>query len=160
MDTLDIAGIQEWKREHWQQRQWKKTLSLQAPVKELEWFSTQLWDTMPLVESALIEAVQIFTPSRTTNELFKEFGITALVGGTSGYVSDNENQIRRLLVALIYDGHDVTLLPQPAKWYLVADHHADLTIFSSKPGWIAELKQEMLKRKINETNYYTHDPPR
>ncbi len=159
METLDRQKLGEWKQDHWTNREWKRSLTFQTPRDDLDWFVPVLFDTMPELAEAMVQAVQIMTPYERTVEVFNQLGITATAGGTSGYLGKRIDKIEGLLAVLLWDVYDVVLMPLPARWCLVADHDEWMTVFSSKSGCLSKLKDELVSREVEIIKGYTHNPP-
>jgi len=126
-------------------------------LKDLPWFARQLVNSAGGFRAALLVVAIIFDPDALA-ALRRTLGEQRPVGEAPGHLIEGDaDELTATLAAALQNGLDVTVLFEPARLAIFADHDEYTTIFSSSP--LGELKEQLTARGVKLVDYHRDTTP-
>ena len=135
-----------WRRDHSRRREWKRQFTCVTPLKDLPWFARELADGARGFRAALL-LVDIILGTKTLESWRQSVGEQRPVGEAPGHVIEaNADELTAALAAALHDTVDVTVLFDPARLAIVADHDEYTTVFLTSAAQPAEGTADSARR--------------
>jgi hypothetical protein len=147
----------QWRREHAKRREWKRQFTCHTPLKDLPWFAGELVKSAGDFRVALL-LVDVILGTYTIEKWRRSMGEERPVGETPAHVIEaNPDELTAGLAAALADVVDVTVLFEPARLAIFADHDEYTTIFSSSP--LGDLRERLIARGVPLVDYHRANTP-
>jgi hypothetical protein len=146
----------QWRREHARRREWKRQFTCVTPLKDLPWFARQLVSSVGAFRAALL-VVDVIHDPHAIAALRRAIGEERPVGEAPGHLIEADpGELSVALAAALENTLDVTVLFEPARVAVFADHDEYTTVFSSAP--LGDLKERLTQRGIMFVEYQRDAP--
>jgi len=147
----------QWRRDHSPRREWKQQFTCVTPLKDLPWFATELADSARDFRAALL-LVDIILGTHAIESWRQSLGEQRPVGEAPGHLIEaNVNELTAALAAALQDTVDITVLFDPARLAIFADHDEYTTVFSPSP--LGQLKERLTERGVRLVDYHRASAP-
>jgi hypothetical protein len=147
----------QWRRDRSRRREWKRQFTCVTPLKDLPWFAKELANSAGDFRAALL-LVDIILGTETIESWRRRMGEERPVGEAPGHLIEaNPDELIGALAAALQDTVDVSVLFEPARLAIFADHDGYTTLFSSSP--LGELKERLTERGVRLVDYHRATAP-
>ena len=156
MRCLTREECLQWRRDHARRREWKRQFTCVTPLKDLSWFARELTNSAGDFRAALL-LVDVILGTTTIETWRRSLEEERPVGEAPGHLIEaNPDELSAGLAAALADTVDVTILLDPARLAIFADHDEYTTVFSPSP--LGQLKERLTARGVRLVDYHRAAP--
>lgn len=156
MRCLTTDECRQWRREHARRRDWKRQFTCVTPLKDLSWFVLELVKSAGVFRAALVIVKVVHDPVAIA-ALRSAMGEFRPVGEAPGHLIEADPEaLGTVLAAALENTVDVTVLFDPARVAIAADHDEYTTVFSSAS--LGALRERLTERGVKIVEH-RRDPP-
>lgn len=125
-------------------------------MKDLAWFASQLVESAGAFRAALLHT-EVLSSAQALDAIRKAAGEQRTLQEAPGHVFDGVSaELSAAFAAALQHMIDVTVLFDPGRIAIFADHDEYTTVFSSSP--LGDLKNRLKERGVGVVDY-RRDPP-
>jgi hypothetical protein len=147
----------QWRRDHSRRREWKRQFTCVTPLKDLPWFAAELVNCARDFRAALL-LVDIILGAETIESWRLSMGEERRVGEAPGHLIEaNPDELISALAAALRDSVDTTVLFEPGRLAILADHDEYTTVFSTSP--LGQLRERLTERGVRLVDYHRAGAP-
>ena len=147
----------QWRRDRSRRREWKRQFTCVTPLNDLPWFAQELASGAGDFRAALL-LVDVILGTETIEAWRRSRGEERPVGEAPGHLIEaNRDELTAALAAALRDYVNVTVLFEPARLAIFADHDEYTTVFSSSP--LGELRERLRVRGVPLVDYHRAAAP-
>jgi hypothetical protein len=156
MRCLTKDECRQWRRDHSRRREWKRQFTCITPLDDLPWFAQELVRSVGAFRAALL-VVDVIHDADAIEALRMAGGEQRRVGEAPGHLIEaNPAELSDALVAALANTVDVTVLFEPARIAVFADHDEYTTVFSSAP--LGDLRDRLTQGGVKFVEYHRDLP--